>query len=153
QAAYAMVPPEDRAAAHRIAGQWLEWTGDPDARALAAHFEKAGEHERSAAWYLRGAQQALAGNDLESAIACAELGIPLIPDGQPLGALLLCKAEALRWRGELRAAERHAALSIERLIPGSVAWYLALGERIEAAGALGAPDAAPDLPPQAPAQR
>jgi hypothetical protein len=153
QAAYAMLPPEDRAAAHRVAGQWLEWTGEPDARALAAHFEKAGELERAAAWYLRGAQQALAGNDLDTAIACAELGVALIPDGDPLGALLLVKAEALRWRGELRAAERHAGLAVERLIPGGVGWYQALGERAEDAGLLGAPDAAAAFGELAAAQR
>src|SRR5262249_17786469 len=140
QAAYAMLPPADRAAAHRVAGEWLEWAGDSDAVRLAAHFEKGGELERAAAWYPRGAGQALAGNDLEAAIERAELGIALIPEGEPLGGLLLVKSEALRWRGELMAAERHAALAALRLIPGSLAWYQALGERADAAGLLGDPD-------------
>jgi hypothetical protein len=154
--AYAMLPPADRAAAHLTAGEWLEWAGDSDAVRLAGHFEKGGALEHAAAWYRRGAEQALAGNDLAAAIERAELGIALIPEGEPLGGLLLVKAEALRWRGELLAAERHAALAVSRLIPGSVAWYQALGERADAAGLLGDPDgvdacaraaaAAPPLP-------
>ncbi len=137
EAAYALLSAEDRAAAHHIAGEWLEWMGHADAVALAGHFERGGELERAAAWYRRGAEQALTGDDLEAAILRAELGIALVPDGEPLGGLLLVKAEALRWRGDLIAAERHASLAAERLIPGGASWFHALGERLEAAGALG----------------
>jgi tetratricopeptide (TPR) repeat protein len=137
EAAYAMLPPADRRQCHLTAAEWLEWLGETDAVVLGEHLERGGEITRAAAWYRRGAEQALGASDLQAAVDRAELGIALIPEGDPLGALLLVKAEALRWLGEPLAAERHANMAMARLVPGTLPWFHAAGELLTASGRLG----------------
>src|SRR5207247_1960526 len=73
-AAYAMLPDEDRAVAPRLAAEWLEEAGETDALVLAEHFDRGRHPTRAAAWWRRAAEKALADNDLATALAHAEKG-------------------------------------------------------------------------------
>src|SRR6185295_15248064 len=97
---YAMLIESDRGLAHRLAGGWLEASGESDASVLAQHFERGGELARAAVWYQRAAEQALRGNDLETAIDRAERGLEHAAGGALRASLLMILLEAYAWRNE-----------------------------------------------------
>ncbi|WP_438038692.1 serine/threonine-protein kinase [Sorangium sp. So ce128] len=125
EAAYGMLTARDLRIGHALAGSFLEAAGEGDPRVLAEHFERGEEPEKAAEWYLRAADNALRGNDLAEAIACAERGIACRPDPAAVGALRLVEAEALLWRGEPALAEQRGIEATRHLVPGSVAWFSA----------------------------
>ncbi len=151
EAAYGMLTEPDRALGHHLAARWLEQRGESDAVVLAEHFERGGEPERAAAGYARAAAQAFEGHDLEAALARARRGIACFSSAIALstnddavtqdlslpGELFALEAQAHRWRGENAEAERAGDDAMRRLVPGSAAWYDALGEVVMACGKLG----------------
>src|SRR5205814_8851435 len=86
-AAYQMLTAQDLALGHALAGAWLERRGETEAAVLAEHFERGRERARAATWYRRAAEQALAGNDIDAAIARAERGVACGAAGIELGLL------------------------------------------------------------------
>jgi len=66
-AAHAMLTEQDSSLAHRLAGAWLEQTGEADQAVLAEHFDKGAAPERALGFFRRAAEQALEGNDLDRA--------------------------------------------------------------------------------------
>jgi tetratricopeptide (TPR) repeat protein len=130
EAAYSMLTLKDRELGHRLAAEWLEKAGERDAMVLAEHFERGNEPARAVAFYLRAAEQALEGNDLDLAISRAELGIKGGALGEVLGSLLLVQLEAYHWRGNTHAeaAEKCAGRAVLALAPKSAGWYTAKGE-------------------------
>jgi tetratricopeptide (TPR) repeat protein len=143
EAAYLMIPDVDRRAGHRTAGAWLEAAGEVDPVLLATHFERGGDLERAAGFYLRAALAALAGNDFAGAVAHAERCVALGGDtGSPEQArrrarARVVQAEANRWRGDLPSAASAGAEAAGLLLPGSAAWFQAVRETLAAHGRLG----------------
>jgi tetratricopeptide (TPR) repeat protein len=133
EAAYAMLTEKDRRLGHQLAGEWLEHAGETDAMVLAGHFEGGEDPARAVGWYLRAAEQALEGNDLDAVLARAGRGVACGAEGEALGTLELFRAEASRWRGDPAAAERHGAEAMARLLPGGPLWFGAAREVILAA--------------------
>jgi tetratricopeptide (TPR) repeat protein len=125
EAAYATLTEEDRALGHRLAGAWLEAAGERDALTLAQHFQRGGESERAAHWYAQAAEQALAGNDLDAALARARTGLGFAPSDATLGALLLVVASVHDWRGENALAFEHGREAMRHLTKDSPAWHRA----------------------------
>jgi tetratricopeptide (TPR) repeat protein len=136
EAAYATVTDEDRARAHRAAGDWLERAGETDAMTLAEHFAQGGD-PRAGSWYVRAAKQALEVNDLAAVVARAEMGLERgAATREDLGSLRVLQAEARRWRGEMAEAEQ-CALDAMCILPESTAgWFDAAGELASAASRL-----------------
>ncbi len=144
EAAYASLTSADRALGHRLAGAWLERTvgaAETDrgawAMVLAQHFDLGGEPAAALRWYRRGAEQALEGNDLPTAIARAERAASCGAAGETLGALRLIQAEAHDWRGARAEAARCAEAAVRVLAPGRSTWFRAIAEAIEASCLLG----------------
>jgi predicted ATPase/predicted Ser/Thr protein kinase len=140
-AAYAALTDADRALGHRLAGAFLEQSGEGDAMVLAAHAARGGDPARAARWYRRAAEQALEGNDLEAAIARAEHGVRCLgeageEDGERLGELRLLQAEAHRWLGQNAEAERRGFEALRLLPRGGPLWCKAAGDVGVAAGRL-----------------
>src|SRR5262249_49875537 len=79
EGAYATLTEDDRRLGHRLAGDWLEQRGEADPIVLAGHFERGGEGERAARYYLRAAEQACHVLDLDAAEAHANLGLACSP--------------------------------------------------------------------------
>jgi tetratricopeptide (TPR) repeat protein len=125
EAAYATLTDEDRALGHRLAGAWLEAAGERDALTLAQHFERGHESERAAHWYAQAAEQALAGNDLDGALARARTGLAFTPKGPTEGALLLVVASVHDWRGENALTVEHGREAMRHLAKDSPAWHRA----------------------------
>ncbi len=137
EAAYAMLTDEDRSLGHRLAGQWLVTVGERDAAALARHFELGDEQPRAASYYLRAAEQALEGNDLEATLTCVERGLACGPSGEGRGIFHLIAAEAYRYKGE-PSREQTAAIEAMALLPrGDTRWCIAAGQAAIASGKLG----------------
>ncbi|MEO7327052.1 MAG: protein kinase, partial [Minicystis sp.] len=137
EAAHALLPDDERAAGHRLAGAWLVSRGFSDAAVLAEHFARAGDAKQASAWCARAAAQALEGNDLGAALEHAERGLAAASSDEAIGALRLMQAEALRFRGELASAEERAGEALARLAAGSELWLRASAELSAAAGLLG----------------
>ena len=136
-AAYSMLTEADRALGHRLARDWLERHGESEALVLAEHCERGGEPARAVAFYLRAAEQALEGDDVEAALLRARRALACEPDDSARGPLLLLCAEAHGWRGEHAESARCAAEALGHLPRASSAWFVAAGQAAEALGKLG----------------
>ncbi|MFO0592937.1 MAG: protein kinase [Polyangiaceae bacterium] len=147
EAAYAMIPDVDRRAGHRTAGAWLERAGEADPALLGTHYERGGDLDRAAGFFLRAALGALAGNDFAGAVAHANRTLVLGESG-PEGAeapdphgrrgrARLIQAEACRWAGDLTTAAQTGAEAASLLERGTTAWLHAMRETIAATGRLG----------------
>ncbi len=80
EAAYSLLTPADLSLAHRLAGRFLQDVAEADqpmadALDIGEHYKLGGELEEAAAYYLRAAEQALAGNDLGASLDFARRGI------------------------------------------------------------------------------
>ena len=144
-AAYAMLTESDRVLGHRLAGAWLEQAGEKDAMVLAEHAERGAEAARAIHFYLRAAENALEGGDLEAVLRRCERGITLGAGGEALGGLRLLEAKAHRWRAEQSQAETRGLEAMRCLPRGSARWFDAAGEVAIASGLLGRQDHLVDL--------
>jgi tetratricopeptide (TPR) repeat protein len=120
-----------------LAGDWLEQAGSSDAMALAEHFRRGEEPQRSIRWYQQAAEQALKASDLSAAIERAELGLACGATGETAGTLRLVQAESHVWRGEYGLAEQRAAEAASELAAGSAAWLRAQSQAVIAAAKHG----------------
>ena len=136
EAAYASLTEDDRTIGHRLAGEWLERMGESDPIVLAEHFDEGGEPRRAMAYYRRGAEQAIEGNDFALSLARAERAIACGATSETQAGLWLLMARAHEWRGENEDARRCAeeAMSATR---GSDAWCDAVSVRAVASGRVG----------------
>ncbi len=125
EAAYVTLTDDDRSLGHRLAGQWLEENGEPDAMTLAEHHERSKDAPGAVRWFRRAAEQALDGYDLDAAISRADRGVACGAEGEALGALRLVQSEAHLWRGDLGNAERDALVALRELPRGGARWYKA----------------------------
>jgi eukaryotic-like serine/threonine-protein kinase len=136
-AAYATLTEADQRLGHRLAAGWLEAAGESDAATLAEHRARGGEPARAASLYLRTAEQALQGNDLEASIGYAKRGVACGALGEVKGALLLVQAEANRYMGRNVEADACSIEAMRLLSRGSSKWFHAVGELGFASGKIG----------------
>jgi tetratricopeptide (TPR) repeat protein/tRNA A-37 threonylcarbamoyl transferase component Bud32 len=134
--AYAMLTHEDRVLGHRLAGEWLEQTGEPDALLLAEHYVRGELPEKAAWWYLRAAERALEGNDLPASIHRAERALECSDDQTLRGRAQLVRAEGLGWSGHFAEAAKAAQSALELVPRRSARWFHALGETCHAMAQL-----------------
>ncbi len=145
EAAYAGLTDADRALGHRLAGQWLEAAGEIDPMTLAQHFERGSVIDRATEWYARAAEQALEGNDFDSAIVRAEHGIACGAVGEVLGILRLVQTSVHDWRGDNAETVRSGRDAMARLGKGSARWHRAAASVAVASRRLGDRAALADL--------
>ncbi len=111
-AAYAMIPEDDRRVAHRLAGLFLADNGAEPSR-VAGHLARGGEPLLAAAAYRDASGRALEAHDLAVARTHAERGLALVSGTTVLtGELLLRRAESARWRGDYAAAREDAMAAL-----------------------------------------
>lgn len=151
EAAYAALTEEDLVLGHKLAGEYLEVAGCPDAMTLAEHFHRGLDLLRAIGWYRLASEQALRANDLSGAIQRAGLGLSALESLSPAekdeveaetpGALSLCQAEAHLWRAEFAHAETRGTEAVAALRPGEALWFRAAGQTLIAAAKQGKLDA------------
>jgi tetratricopeptide (TPR) repeat protein len=138
---YATLTERDRALAHRRAAEWLERAGEVDARVLAEHHDLGAESGQAIELLARAAVKALAGNDLDAAIAYSERALaksassPAEREGQ--ARLAWTKSLAHLWRGENESAALAAESARSQTKAGSELWFRASWVVIAATGRLG----------------
>ena len=106
EASYAMLSPKDETLGHRLAGLFLEDSGERDAIVLADHFEKGQESGHAVRWLRVAANQAMEVDDLGAALERVERGARLGAQGDDLAELRVVESEARYWKGEYAEAER-----------------------------------------------
>jgi len=136
-AAYETLTDADRAAAHALAGEWLEDAGYGDALVLAEHYHRGSLPALAIGWYRKAAEQALDRNDLAGAIDRTERAIECGAQGEALGILEKIRADAHYLRGELGASKTAAERAISILPEASAEWFYAVGSLIAATGQTG----------------
>jgi serine/threonine protein kinase/tetratricopeptide (TPR) repeat protein len=139
EAAYAMLTAEDRVLAHRMAGEWLEKSGETEPLVLAEHFERGGVKDRAATLYRRAARDALEGNDFSATLARAERALACDAANAALGKIRLLQAEAHAWQGHYAEGAQFAEQALAALEPGSDDWFEAAAELANACWRLGEP--------------
>jgi serine/threonine protein kinase/tetratricopeptide (TPR) repeat protein len=137
EAAYAMLPEQDRALGHSLAGEWLEGAGERDAIVLARHFELGGEPARAAGWLLLAAEQADAAGDFAAAVRHAERVLEIDPAPLRKGRARAVLAEAHLHRGELPAARARGLEAMELVPATEAAHFRACAAAVVASARLG----------------
>jgi tetratricopeptide (TPR) repeat protein len=140
-ASYATFPELDRQQAHARAATWLEGHGEGAAIVLANHWERALDIPRATRAIVQAVEQALRGNDLDSAIALGERAEKMGASGRELGRVRLLESEAYTWMGVPDQALRAASQAIELSSGRDADWYTALATAVEAAMLVGDPEA------------
>lgn len=125
EGAYAMLTERDRELGHKLAATWLEAMGESNPLVLAEHFERGREPVRAGHYYLRAAEQAQQGNDVDAVISHAERGLSCGVSGELRIALLSVACEAHLWRKRQNEELPHAEELMRLAEPGSMPWIVA----------------------------
>ena len=144
EAAYDMLSAEDKAAAHKLAGEWLEGL-DADALTLAEHYRLGNAHERAVKWYVQAGRDALEASDSHAALACGNSAVDCGASGVALGLVRAIQAEAHGWLRQEEEAQQHGREALSALPSGSPEWLAAITEVISQCGAEGRADALLEL--------
>jgi tetratricopeptide (TPR) repeat protein len=125
EAAYAALTDADRTTGHRLAGEWLERTGELDPFVLADHFGRANDPARAIPLLARAAQMALDGGSAAAPLAIAERAVASGAAGLDLGRIRMIQSTALAWRGESDPGLESAREAVRLLPRGSSDWFRA----------------------------
>jgi hypothetical protein len=126
-AAYATLTEADRAAGHRLAGEWLERAGCRDDLVLAEHAERAGDRARAAGHWLGATRAARGPGEIGRVIELATRGIDAGAEGEALWQLLLDRGHARGWCGDFSRAMADLGRVMAAAPPGSEPWMHAAG--------------------------
>ncbi len=121
-AAYALVPEGNRAAGHRIAGEWLERVGEADKRVLAEHAWLGGQPERAFAFHLQSAEQLVDRGDVPGALRWVELALERGPQGEMRARLRAMQATLAFWMNDQKTLIEVGTAVLPELPPGNALW-------------------------------
>jgi tetratricopeptide (TPR) repeat protein len=137
EAAYGMLTGTDRVLGHRLAGEWLERAGETNPMVLGEHFERGGVPENAVAWFLRAAELALEGADLEAVTVGTGRALACNATGATRGSLLAMQGYIHTWRTNYAAAAKCYDDALRDLSADHVQWPAAIGGGLYAAVSLG----------------
>lgn len=122
EAAYSLLTTSDQAAGHRLAGSFLEASGERDPMVIAEHYQRGGDLARAVSFYIRAAEQAFDSYDLDGALLRVERGIACAAQGEERGILRGIESRSHHWltRDDLSYPAGMEALAL--LTPGSRHW-------------------------------
>lgn len=136
-AAYASLTDADRKLGHRLAGQWLERAGVPEAIVLAEHFARGEDAAKATQWFSIAADQAFERHEFEVVLEIAQRSLEHAPPGEARGRLLLRQAEVFAISGHHHEAAESALAALADLPQNTARWYGAAGEAALASGRAG----------------
>lgn len=145
EAAYGMLPDDERRLGHYLVGCYLEELGENDPAILAEHFQRSGDLARAIVLYTRAAERAYENNDLEGALKCVAKGIDCGAEGETKGALYALKAAIWFSCNDLVNAFQVGNEALTLLTTGTVDWCRAIIFTTGSAGALGKRDEVAEL--------
>ena len=144
-AAYALLTDEDRRTGHAVAGAWLEQVGARDPLVLAEHYQAGSQPERAIRHFCQAAEDALAANDLHTARTCAEAAEAAGAKGRELGRVALVQSSVAGWLADYRTCCERGLEASRLVVPGSQAWFIAIGNAVTAHYRLGLPESGREL--------
>ena len=126
-AAYDLLTEDDRALSHRLAGQYLEARGEPQALVLAEHFLSGKETARAIRYFIRAAEQSWEADDPIAVLASAERGLGCGAQGEQRGALLSLQVSVYAWLERYTDVVVRGVEALDLLAPGSSSWCRTAG--------------------------
>jgi tetratricopeptide (TPR) repeat protein len=127
EAAYDLVPEEDRCLGHRRAAAYLEAAGEEDPIILAEHWLRGGETAKARACYVRAAHEAFERDDHDGVIAHAQKAVALGSSGEELGTLRSMASSGYFWRRSWKEARTAGEEAMSLLPRGSRWWCRVMG--------------------------
>ncbi|MFO0758835.1 MAG: protein kinase, partial [Byssovorax sp.] len=124
EAAYGLLPEDDRRVGHHLAARWLS-TGEPDPAPIAEHYLLAGEPAEAAPWFVRAADRAMVREDYEAATRFARRARTEGAGGELRGVLSAIEGFTAIMRVDWPAARAAAEEAEALLLPGSLHWCMA----------------------------
>jgi len=137
EAAYGMLPDEERRLGHYLVGCYLEEAGESDPSVLAEHFHRSGDFARATVLYARAAEKAYNDNDWEGVLNRVAKGLECGAEGETRGVLIQFQACIGFWRNDLAAAYQLGMEAMSLLAVGTADWCRACIATLGAASALG----------------
>ena len=137
EAAYGLLTDTDRTLGHRLAAVYLESEARPDPQVIAEHYERAGENEAAARFFIQATELAIRRSELAGVEASCDRIEALEPTGELLGRLHALRAQTCFLRGDLAGAVQHSRLTIELVPSGGETWYRGLAFHFISAGMSG----------------
>jgi serine/threonine protein kinase/tetratricopeptide (TPR) repeat protein len=122
EAAYALVPEGNKAAGHRVAGEWLERVGEGDKRVLAEHAWLGGQPERAFAYHLQAAEQLAERGNVVGALQCVETALGRGPQGEQRSRLRALRATLAFWMNDQQTLVEMGTAVLPELKPGTPLW-------------------------------
>ncbi len=144
-AAYGLLLDADRAFAHRMAGAYLEASGERDPLVLAEHYQLGGALDHAVRCYVRAATELFDRHDMPGVLRCFEAGVACSAGGAALGLLSALRASAYFWLDDPERACSAGGLIVPQLPDGSYPWCRLVGALLLSNAALGKQEAVAEL--------
>ncbi len=140
-AVYSLLTNSDRTLGHRLAGVFLEKSGEQDPLILAEHFHQGGELAQALPWYERSAEREVMSSDFERAWLCTERGVQCGTQEQQLAIIRSVQCAVHFYRYNWADAYPAGLAALPWLAPGSARWCRTVGYMLLSAGVYGQPGA------------
>ncbi|MBJ6760080.1 protein kinase [Myxococcaceae bacterium JPH2] len=121
-AAHGLVPDDDKAAGHDLAGRWLERTGERDPHVLAEHFRLGAKPERAIPYFLLAAEHLFDRHDLGGMERCMDATLALSPPEEARVRLRALRATTAFWMDDFSTLGELGHAVLPSLEPGSAQW-------------------------------
>lgn len=144
-AVHEMLTEEDRAQAHRRAGEWLESAGEWDGRIMAEHFVAGGQPKRAVHWFHHAAREAFASYNLEESQQLAQQAIDAGAAAEELGALRYILGITKGWQGDMFGGQAELRQTLDLLSEDDDEWLHAAGLLAASAIVMGQRELADEL--------
>ncbi|HYI00343.1 serine/threonine-protein kinase PknK [Hyalangium sp.] len=129
-AAYSLVPGGLRPIGHRVAGEWLERTGEQDPWVLAEHYQLGQQQERAVHFFTRAGERLFERQDMPGAERCLEAALACEPVGPALAELRVLEVLIAFWREDFERLFRVGEKVQPELALGSAPWARVTGGMI-----------------------
>src|SRR5262249_37601548 len=121
-AAYSLLTNTDLATGHRLAGEFLATAREPNAAAIAEHYQRGGYLERAAGFYRRAAEESLLSGDYRGALRWVDQALSCSPNEMLCAELRSLECAAAAHIDRLDRIANAAEYAIGRFRPGSLGW-------------------------------
>ncbi len=129
-AAYSLVPPDLKPVGHRLAGAWLERTGEQDPWVLAEHYLLGQQRELAVHFFTRAGERLFERQDMAGAERCVEAALACKPADRALAELSVLEVLIAFWREDFERVFSVGGKVQPQLTLGSAPWARVTGGMI-----------------------
>jgi len=129
-AAYGLVPGDLKPVGHRLAGAWLERTGEQDPWVLAEHYQLGKQRELAVHFFTRAGERLFERQDMAGAERCVAAALSCEPTGRALAELRVLEVMIAFWREDFERVFSVGNKVQPELPLGSAPWARVTGGMI-----------------------